>query len=319
MVLSEIAPHPTIRALERTFSRPDYLLYRDRDFTFVMGCCRHSRPVSRYPPLEEPSQRHRSSAGKIYVKRRLPVSPIEREDSGSYSSVSGSVSSVVGTNSVSSKNKEHELHKMHDDEHEPRPLKRPLRAQPETAERQHSGTAMLTDTDKESVSSSSSELESNSSISSSTRKNEQVNLSNVSRHGTEPKSASPCTSKPRTKRTSTKRSCTARTLVHESDLPILVETLANYANKWREIGILLGFSPNELKVIASKPSLFENAPVSYLTEMLSRWVQWTPESQHGKHVTLRDLVKALQSKTVGLAAIAEEITKAIKGRLVEVS
>ena len=103
--------------------------------------------------------------------------------------------------------------------------------------------------------------------------------------------------------------------MYEKDVSCLSEALASHVHKWKEIGSVLGFSPNELDVIAAKPSLFSRAPNSWLTEMLSTWVQWTPETQHGKYATLEDLVKALQSKMVGLGVVAEEIKKKFKGIL----
>ena len=56
----------------------------------------------------------------------------------------------------------------------------------------------------------------------------------------------------------------------------LLLQLTNYAAVWREIGTHLGFHPGELSNIEARPNLMQSAPVSWLSAMLSQWLQWAP-------------------------------------------
>ena len=91
----------------------------------------------------------------------------------------------------------------------------------------------------------------------------------------------------------------------ESDILHLMEKLAPHAAKWSLLGMALGFTPSELKVMEAKPSLIFNAPTSYLAELLYEWVQWSPKTDHAKYATLSDLRQALRRRLVGLGAVAE--------------
>ena len=91
----------------------------------------------------------------------------------------------------------------------------------------------------------------------------------------------------------------------ESDILHLMEKLAPHAAKWSLLGMALGFTPSELKVMEAKPSLIFNAPTSYLAELLYEWVQWSPKTVHEKYATLSDLRQALRRRLVGLGAVAE--------------
>ena len=91
----------------------------------------------------------------------------------------------------------------------------------------------------------------------------------------------------------------------ESDILHLMEKLAPHAAKWSLLGMALGFTPSELKVMEAKPSLIYNAPTSYLAELLYEWVQWSPKTDHAKYATLSDLRQALRRRLVGLGAVAE--------------
>ena len=93
----------------------------------------------------------------------------------------------------------------------------------------------------------------------------------------------------------------------ESDIPQLMEKLAPHAAEWWEIGTALGFLPYELRLIRARPMLMYGAPASYLDEMLSKWVQWSPETMHAKYATVVDLRQALRSQLVGLGALAETV------------
>ena len=93
----------------------------------------------------------------------------------------------------------------------------------------------------------------------------------------------------------------------ESDIPQLMEKLAPHAAKWWKIGTALGFLPYELELIRSSPMLMYGAPASFLAEMLTKWVQWSPETMHLKYATVTDLRQALRSELVGLAALSETV------------
>ena len=57
--------------------------------------------------------------------------------------------------------------------------------------------------------------------------------------------------------------------------------------------------------------LLVGAPVSYLQELLSRWVQW-PTSEHPNDPTLEALCASLRSPLVGLGSLAEDVDKEMK-------
>ncbi len=104
------------------------------------------------------------------------------------------------------------------------------------------------------------------------------------------------------------------TKLREEDVGYLVEILATYAGKWKEIGIQLGFLPNELDALP-----FSQKPVGSLTYMLNEWTQWAVGGSHNKYATMEDLERALRKKVVNLGVIADELrgkwTQA-KGQLV---
>ena len=68
----------------------------------------------------------------------------------------------------------------------------------------------------------------------------------------------------------------------------------------------LGFRPNELDIIQAKPMLLAQAPTSWLSEMLSQWLQWTPgDGRESKdHASVKSLKEALLKENLG--RLAEE-------------
>ena len=91
----------------------------------------------------------------------------------------------------------------------------------------------------------------------------------------------------------------------------LMKLLQSYSYKWNPIGLNLGFTPHELSTISSMLMLLVGAPVSYLQELLSQWVQW-PTNEHPNNPTLEALCAALQSPLVGLGSLAKDVEKEIK-------
>ena len=100
-------------------------------------------------------------------------------------------------------------------------------------------------------------------------------------------------------------------ILSEKDLVNLMRLLQSYSTKWEMIGLSLGFIQCELKTISGMPKLFVGAPVSYLQELLSQWVQW-PTEEHQNNPTLGALCTALRSSLVGLGSLAEEVEKEMK-------
>ena len=97
----------------------------------------------------------------------------------------------------------------------------------------------------------------------------------------------------------------------EKDIVNLMRLLQSYSYKWNPIGLSLGFTQHELCTISSMVTLLTGAPVSYLQELLSQWVQW-PTTDHPSHPTVRALCTALRSSLVGLGSLAEEVEKEMK-------
>ena len=103
----------------------------------------------------------------------------------------------------------------------------------------------------------------------------------------------------------------------EEEVAKLLELIHTFSYKWDMIGLKIGFTISELENIKSMPSLFMSAPMSYLKELLRRWVQW-PTLRHPTRPTLRVLCTSLRSSLVCLGSLADEvereITQAITGK-----
>ena len=108
------------------------------------------------------------------------------------------------------------------------------------------------------------------------------------------------------KRTVLKSTDTQSSRLNVSDVALLMTILCEYAFKWYDIGIALGFSIPELRTVSSKPSLFAIAPTGYLADVLNQWVNW-PNVKHPMIPTMDALEMALKSKLVGLGSVSENI------------
>ena len=97
----------------------------------------------------------------------------------------------------------------------------------------------------------------------------------------------------------------------ETDVVKLMKLIHNFSDKWNEIGLELGFTQPELNQIKSNPSLFTSAPASFLTELLTKWVQW-PTKDHPTKPILGVLCEALRSSLVELGQLAEKVEKEMK-------
>lgn len=95
--------------------------------------------------------------------------------------------------------------------------------------------------------------------------------------------------------------------VTENDIRYLLTELNEFAAKWKEIGIQLGFRPGELKNIEANPNHSSTAPGSWLCAMLSAWVQWYPnDHRRSEKLATIDALKAAVSKT-GLERLAARL------------
>jgi hypothetical protein len=93
----------------------------------------------------------------------------------------------------------------------------------------------------------------------------------------------------------------------ESDLSKLLCKLNPHASKWREIGTHLGFHQGELDNIESKPSLFSGAPKTWLSQMLTEWLEWAPGDSRGSSSSASiECLKCALDKS-GLAQTALEV------------
>ena len=84
----------------------------------------------------------------------------------------------------------------------------------------------------------------------------------------------------------------------------LIYQLSNCAANWREIGTHLGFQQGELNNILAKPLLLSGAPQSWLSDLLSQWMEWAPGDSRGstKYATLEDLKSAVSKAGFGVVA-----------------
>ena len=99
----------------------------------------------------------------------------------------------------------------------------------------------------------------------------------------------------------------------EKDIVKLMRLLQSYSYKWNPIGLSLGFTQHELNTIFGMLRLLVEAPVSYLQELLSQWVQW-PTTEHPSNPTLEALCTALRSPLVGLGSLAKEVEREMNAR-----
>ena len=101
--------------------------------------------------------------------------------------------------------------------------------------------------------------------------------------------------------TSSKTQHTQLTEHHQS---VLLKQLTKHSAKWKEIGSHLGFFSTELDGIQAKPLLLIDAPNSWLSEVLSEWLQWAPGDSRGStsFATLEGLKAALREAGLGVTA-----------------
>ena len=89
------------------------------------------------------------------------------------------------------------------------------------------------------------------------------------------------------------------------DLAFFLEQLLPIASHWKDLGLQLGLTLNELTTIENTPLLIPRAPTSFLREMLHRWLNQAPPSH--PFPTITKLCDALRSYTVGEERVAYDI------------
>ena len=84
----------------------------------------------------------------------------------------------------------------------------------------------------------------------------------------------------------------------------LLDQLENHAARWRDIGASLDFRPSELEDIQVYPVSSLGAPKSYLSRLLSKWLEWAPGDGRGSEgfATLERLKDALRQINLGATA-----------------
>ena len=82
----------------------------------------------------------------------------------------------------------------------------------------------------------------------------------------------------------------------------------NCEAKWRKIGTHLKFYQKELDIIQANPLLLNDAPTSWLSAMISEWLEWAPGDSRGStsYANLEDLKSAVSK--AGFGVVAEDLS-----------
>lgn len=97
------------------------------------------------------------------------------------------------------------------------------------------------------------------------------------------------------------------------DIPYIAEILVPYASHWRSIGTALRFKPQDLDNILECPYMLSDASKSFLLKLLEEWLE--NKHKHTLRPTLSVLENALNSRLVGLGALACEVRELLSPRL----
>ena len=89
---------------------------------------------------------------------------------------------------------------------------------------------------------------------------------------------------------------------------MIYSKLADYADKWQDLGTELGFKNTELATIQANPALFiQTPPKSYLRQMLSQWLQWGPRDARGSPDFANSLMLHKALLKINLASVAYDL------------
>ena len=86
---------------------------------------------------------------------------------------------------------------------------------------------------------------------------------------------------------------------------MLITVLDCVAAKWKELGLALGFSPNDLDCIEQNHLLAVKGVKAYFHELIRQWLQWTPPDHDSPSILA--LHEALTSPLVEEDVVAEEL------------
>ena len=77
-----------------------------------------------------------------------------------------------------------------------------------------------------------------------------------------------------------------------------------HAARWRDIGTKLGFTQGELDNIEDNQVSTTRGPESYLSRLLSKWLEWAPGDGRRSEgfATLKGLKEALRQADLGATA-----------------
>ena len=81
----------------------------------------------------------------------------------------------------------------------------------------------------------------------------------------------------------------------------MLNQLKEHAAKWRDIGTNLSFQQGELNNIQVAPKYHMEAPHSWLSAMLSKWLERAPNDER-ESATLEALKAAVRKANLGSAA-----------------
>ena len=90
----------------------------------------------------------------------------------------------------------------------------------------------------------------------------------------------------------------------DHDINKITVELMEVSNRWKDIGLCLGFTESELANIGDQHNIKFN---DCLSKMLSNWGQWAPKDARGStcYATLESIKAALNK--IGLGKKAEEL------------
>ena len=88
----------------------------------------------------------------------------------------------------------------------------------------------------------------------------------------------------------------------------LVQQLSSCAYKWKDIGTHLKFQQEELNNILANPLFMNDAPTSWLSALVSDWLEWAPGDSRGStnYANLEDIKSAVSK--AGFGVVAEELS-----------
>ena len=88
---------------------------------------------------------------------------------------------------------------------------------------------------------------------------------------------------------------------------MLITVLDDVADKWKDIGLALGFSSSDLNSIEQSHLLAVRGVKAYFHELIRQWLQWTPPDHDSPTITA--LHEALVDPLVEEAVVADKLLR----------